>query len=394
MPRLSHALPKYRKHKASGQAICTIRGKDHYLGPHGTKASKAAYDRLISEWLASGRCPLGAAGPEDDLTISEVILAYWSFAKKHYRKQGKPTSEQASLRWALKPLREMYGGTSAIEFGPLALKAIRFKYIEHGLSRLSVNQNVGRIVRMFRWAASEELLPASVPQSLQTVAGLRKGRSEANEYAPVSPVTDETLEATLPHLPAIVSDMVRIQRDTGMRPAEICSLRPCDLDRSEDEWTYRPESHKTEHHGRERKIPIGPKAQEVLLRYLGRDPQAYCFRPCDSEQKRRAAQHADRKTPLSYGNRPGSNRQKRPKRTAGEKYTPDSYRRAVNRACTKAGIESWSPNRLRHAAATEFRKLFGLEAAQILLGHSRADVTQVYAERDYAKGKEVARRIG
>ena len=54
----------------------------------------------------------------------------------------------------------------------------------------------------------------------------------------------------------------------------------------------------------------------------------------------------------------------------------------------------WSPNQLRHTAATEIRRDFGLEAAQIILGHSAADVTQVYAERDLAKGIEVAKRIG
>ena len=51
----SKSLPKYRKHKRSGQAIVTLSGKDFYLGPHGTNASKLEYDRLIGEWLANGR---------------------------------------------------------------------------------------------------------------------------------------------------------------------------------------------------------------------------------------------------------------------------------------------------------------------------------------------------
>ncbi len=54
----------------------------------------------------------------------------------------------------------------------------------------------------------------------------------------------------------------------------------------------------------------------------------------------------------------------------------------------------WSPNQLRHTAATEIRKRHGLEAAQVILGHSQLGVTQVYAERDIAKGTEVARLIG
>ncbi len=62
MPRLRFKVPKYRKHRASGQAIVTLGGIDHYLGPHGTKASKTLYDRLIAEYLASNRMPPGVTG--------------------------------------------------------------------------------------------------------------------------------------------------------------------------------------------------------------------------------------------------------------------------------------------------------------------------------------------
>lgn len=63
-------LPKYRKHKASGQAVVTLSGKEHYLGPHGTKASKLEFDRLIAEWLQSGRSPL--AVDACDVTVVEI----------------------------------------------------------------------------------------------------------------------------------------------------------------------------------------------------------------------------------------------------------------------------------------------------------------------------------
>lgn len=113
------------------------------------------------------------------------------------------------------------------------------------------------------------------------------------------PVDDVKVEAALGHFPEVVADMVRLERLTGMRPVEVCMLRPCDLDRSKEAWIYRPESHKTEHYSRERIIPIGPRAQKVLLRYLVRDSQECCFRPCDSEAKRRAEARKHRKTPLS-----------------------------------------------------------------------------------------------
>ena len=204
--------------------------------------------------------------------------------------------------------------------------------------------------------------------------------------------------------------MVRFQRFTGCRPAEVCLLRPCDVDTSGGVWVYRPESHKTEHHGRERIICIGPKGQAVLRPYLLRDKSAYCFVPAESEKKRLALRHERRRTPLSCGNRPGSNRKRRPKRKPGNRYTTNTYRRAIQRAVESANrkrtkeaekngekpdlLEKWGPNRLRHSAATEIRKHFGLEAAQVTLGHATADVSQIYAERDLTLAVEVMRKIG
>lgn len=71
-----------------------------------------------------------------------------------------------------------------------------------------------------------------------------------------------------------------------------------------------------------------------------------------------------------------------------------SYRNAVRRACVKASVPVWTPNQLRHNAATKARKEHGLEAAQFILGHSNADVTQVYAERDLSKAMKAAKESG
>jgi integrase len=66
----------------------------------------------------------------------------------------------------------------------------------------------------------------------------------------------------------------------------------------------------------------------------------------------------------------------------------------VAEACEKAGVPVFRCNRIRHTYATKVRREHGLEAAQVLLGHSQADVTQIYAERDLAKAIEVAKKIG
>jgi site-specific recombinase XerC len=43
---------------------------------------------------------------------------------------------------------------------------------------------------------------------------------------------------------------------------------------------------------------------------------------------------------------------------------------------------------------TQIRKQFGLEAAQVVLGHAAANITQVYADRDYALAARVAKEVG
>jgi integrase len=410
MPRLIHATPKYRHHRVSGQAVVLIQGKYHYLGPFGSERSKAAYDRLIAEWLVKGRAPRSQP-KQSELTIKELIVAFWRFVVTHYVKNGEPTAEQDCIKAAIRPLRRLYGNIPAVNFGPVSLKTVRQIMVDSGLARSTINGHVGRIRRIFRWATAEELLPASVYQALAALPGLQRGRTTAREPEPILPVADEVIDATLPHLPSVVADMVRFQRLTGCRPSEVCMIRPGDVDTGKKVWQYLPLEHKSEHHGKQRIVFIGPKAQNILRPYLLRPADSFCFSPADSERKRLAALHEARSTPLHYGNRPGTNRIRRKHKVApGNCYDGASFRRAIERACDRAfpagkdlppeklkewqRQHRWAPNRLRHTTATELRKRFGLEAAQVILGHSYADVTQIYAERDLVKASEVISEVG
>ena len=42
----------------------------------------------------------------------------------------------------------------------------------------------------------------------------------------------------------------------------------------------------------------------------------------------------------------------------------------------------------------DIRNRYGLEAAQAVLGHSNADVTQIYAERDFSLAAQVMKEVG
>ncbi|QDU28460.1 Phage integrase family protein [Anatilimnocola aggregata] len=409
MPRLASAIPKYRLHRASGQAVVNLAGSDYYLGPHGTKASRLEYDRLIAEWLANGRQRSAATDshPTSSVTLVEVCAAYKRYAEGYYRKNGVVTNEVTQIVAALTVAQALYGSEPADSFGPLKLQAVQQAMLARDWSRKHINKQIARIVRAFSWATSKEMIAANVVQALREVAGLRKGRCDARETEPIRPVDDAIVEKTLAFLPAVVGDMVRIQRLTGSRPEDVCRMRPGDLDRGGEVWTYRPEIHKTEHQGKTRVIFLGPRAQAILQPYLARPAASYCFSPKESEAQRQSQRHQRRVIPRTHGNAPGTNRVSQPKRSPQECYTTASYRRAIHRACEAAFNKPvelkakccelasdqqtelrrranawrqqhlWSPNQLRHTAATEVRKRFGVEGAQIVLGHAAADVTQV-----------------
>jgi len=216
-------VPHYRCHKPSGQAVVTIDGRDVYLGKWGTVASRTEYDRLIGEWLAGGRC---LPQPDGGVTVAELARAYWEFAKGYYPKPGS----RFRVKRALRVLRERYAHTLARDFGPLALQVVQQQLVDAGNCRRYVNYLVDSIRRVFKWGVAQELVPETTYRALTCVPGLRRGRTSAPDHAPVAPVADEVVGATLPHLPEIVADMVRFQRLTGCRPGEVCIIRPAEVD--------------------------------------------------------------------------------------------------------------------------------------------------------------------
>jgi integrase len=95
-------------------------------------------------------------------------------------------------------------------------------------------------------------------------------------------------------------------------------------------------------------------------------------------------------TPSQAKRKPKS-KPKRPKRI---RYCVDAYRRAIEYGIRKAKVPHWHPHQLRHSCATRVRREYGLDVAQIILGHSQCDTTQVYAEADRARAFDVVARSG
>lgn len=417
--------PTYRYHKARDCAVVTINGRDHYLGEYDSETSWEKYHRLVAEHLAARQVLPPAMPAEAPLTVTELVAAYWKHAENYYVKDGEPTSEVDTIRQALRFVRRLYGSSPARDFTPKKLKAVRQAMIEHkivrqvrmrdpetgvegveervlahGLSRRYINKQINRIKRMFAWAVEEELVPVEVHAALLRVTGLKKGKSAAREKPRIRPVPASQIKAVLPLVPETIRAMILVQRLCGCRPQEIVEMRGIDIERGGAVWQYRPRRFKTEHYNdggdpdRDRLIYLGPRAQAILAPLLANNPGGdYLFSPLRSEQARHARRRRERRSPMtpSQASRKPKGRARAPLR---DHYDVASYRRAIRRACIRAGISVWHPNQLRHSRLTEIRKTYGLEASRVCGGHREISTTQHYAQQDLELARQVMIEIG
>ena len=360
--------------------------------------------QLLQQHLFERKTPL-----EGEIKIiPDLIRAYVNFADKYYiDPHGKPTGEPESIKYALGILLDRFPSMPIEEFGPLRLKEVCEAMIDKNWCRNLINHHIGRIKRMFKWAVSEQIVSPVILHGLQAVTGLKRGRTRAKESKRILPVDEQHVYAVLGYTTPVVAAMIELQLLTGMRPAELCQLRPCDLDRSGGVWHYYPEKHKNIYRNIERVVSIGPRGQELLTPLLLRPAEAYCFSPAESEKQRRNKLTQNRKTPLSCGNTIGSNRKETHRSITGDYYDSASYRKAVRYAITAARkairkgggdpdkqLPKWTPYQLRHTAATKVRKEMGYECAGATLGHTNMSATAIYAERNQGLADEAAKRFG
>lgn len=273
------------------------------------------------------------------MTRSELIDRYLLHARLYYKRaDGTPTRHAANLELGLRPLRSSEPA-SAMTLHDLI--EYREALIARGLLRKTINQWCGWVKALFRWAAREQLLPASIAAELALLDPLRFGRSPARESSPPQLVTRERVAAVLPYLPSMVSRMVQVQWLAGMRVGEVVSMRGSELVELDGYVIYAPSHHKTAHHERRRRIVL-PNAARALIDL---DEAGYQFI-----------------------------------NTRGNAFTRNTYGSAIRKACRAIGDSVWSPGQLRRSAATYARRLIGKEGVQRLLGHASGDTTEIYLD--------------
>lgn len=191
MPRRKKK-PSYLLHKPSGQAYARLNGRIVYLGKYGTPESKGQYDEVVAAWLE------GRAAGQFAVSVDELALKYTRYCESYYTRDGVPTSEIGKSRDALKLVVKLAGQDRAKHFGPQKLVAVWDEMISLGWRRITVNQQICRIRRCFKWGVQQEIIPPETLTALQTLPGLRAGRSEAIESRHIQPVCLAAVEAVKP----------------------------------------------------------------------------------------------------------------------------------------------------------------------------------------------------
>lgn len=291
------------------------------------------------------------------------------FVKVHtnyYANSNGQTRQLDRIKTAMSFPVALYQDVPVDEFRAKRLDECRELMIQSGrFSRTYINTLVSCIRRVFAWGVEQELVLPETLISLKALTCLKRGRTTAREPEPIASVSSETVEKTLPFLHEPVRSMVVIQRHTGMRPGEIVSMRKRDVQESEFGFIYTLAHDKTDYRraaNDKRVVLIGVVAATALKPFL--------------------ENIADDDFVFSSNAK------------TNQRYSRCAYARAITRAAKRAGVPSWTPNQIRHLFATEVRARFGLDAAQVILGHKHANVTQIYAERNLSLAGAVIQELG
>ena len=293
--------------------------------------------------------------PEKPATVSRIANQYLGYV--YHCANDRPT-KYPKERYRLSLICELIGSVPLAELTPLAVEAALQKLVQR-LAPSTVNDCRAVLLRAIRWAETHQYAPAGTWARLAPVCSVQRHRPINKN--PRRYIDWATIEALRPYLHETMWAMLVIARHTGARPSEVCAMRPCDLEKTEWGWMYKPEHHKTERFGHIRLIPITGISAEVLQPILEKIPyDGYCF---VSTEMLRSKKRRKRIEPV---------------------YSAHSFRVALQRAIRRANrkrevkIPKFSPYDLRHSALTDMQRTAGWQAAQALGGHSRATTTERY----------------
>jgi len=367
--------------------------------PHKVLSFKDPYD-AVKEMVNPNKC----------VTVGDLLTRFHVYARKTTAEveSNKEHPDFVFIRRIEQFLRP-YRDWPVKDFGPDELFNVQQALLNHSYdrgdkvkryTRRGVNDTVNWARKIWRWGMGRGMVTAEQVQGLEEVKPLRIGNSKAPDNTKRKRVTEKEFNKVFKQVGSVVGDMLKLIWHTGMRPNEVCSMRPYDILRDDIEcWLYIPGrdqspvgKHKTMRFEKIKVIPLAKESQEILKsRIKDFNSMDYIFNPQESVQEFLAKKAEERKTPLSCGNRPGTNRKDHAMIKPRDRYDHHTLRKACQRACLRAGVESFVPYDLRRSMATRARATLGKEAAKVLLGHASTSTTEIYLLEEVQEAMKVAK---
>lgn len=222
----------------------------------------------------------------------------------------------------------------------------------------TINRYIGFVHELARYCEIRGHITPAQLASILNVRRLRAGRFGMYASDPIRPLDLDLVKATLATMEPQMARAIRLLLLTGMRPIELRRMTLADL--YEARWegepaiVYKPSRHKTAHHGKRKTIAMVREAATVLREQLTSNPPA-----TDS--------------PGFVFSREG----------LGFAMMGDpAIRKAIREAVSVAGLEHWTPYRLRHTHASVARANgVAMQTISTSLGHSSTRTTEIYAEQ-------------
>jgi integrase len=295
--------------------------------------------------------------------LAELVAAYVAYIEEIYQSRAWKTVRSALAR--------LVNSAHALDYENLR-DAARNLAKNDELSKSYRRDCINTWKRFLAWCVENEEVEANLLQRFQCVRLRYPLNREECRIPPSELKTDPRrnpdafvidLMRALPKMSRQLRDIVLLLALTGARPGEILALTTDAIETDLTPWVAELNRHKTSHHtDRPRYIVFSPRAQVILDKY--RTP----FAPTDFLFPR-------------------------PKSRL-EHITTDLVQRRLRRCLLKHKLPYFTLYDLRRWAATTTRRSGDLQAAQALLGHSRASTTEIYAPPDLSRAITAALNLG
>ena len=300
---------------------------------------------------------------EDEVSLVFVLDAFLEKRSRFYHK-----TDLGHIKTIMLLTLEVFPDISVSRLNGGAFRRIQSHVKEHGeragWSVGYANKLVNFLRKILKWGFSYDLVPAEVYERIRLIPPISVRETKMEETLPVREVADDVVRKTLPFMPPVIADMVKLQRGACMRPSEVRLLKIDEISRTESNWRVYARVHKTSRTGLTRFIVFGEAETEILRRRCeGRSSEEYVF-----------------------------------SLKAGKCLSNSSYGHAVERAVERANREGvsiphWTPYQLRHSAVTATSIATDRETASLLAGHKSLKTTEIYDHKlEFVADREARKR--